>query len=249
MLYFEDVDTAAHASGPDSRATRDAIRRVDNYLGRLVDGLRRRQLVGRVNVVLTSDHGLSETSMSRVVVLDDYISLDDVDVIELNPTLGLLPKPGREDAVYAALAGAHPRLKVYRRAETPAHWHYRDHPRIPPLVGVVDEGWQVLRRATVVERLGRRMFGPRGEHGYDPQAARSMRGIFIAAGPAFRTGARVPAFENVHVYNALAAVLGVTAAENDGDPAIARSLLSETVSGPLVGTGTSSRPLARERER
>jgi predicted AlkP superfamily pyrophosphatase or phosphodiesterase len=227
-LYFEDVDTAAHNRGPDSSAVRDAVRRVDGYLGRLVRGLERRNLLGTVNIVLTSDHGLSETSMDRVVVLDDYISLDDVEIIDLNPTLGLYPSAGREETVYAALAGAHPRLKVYRRAETPEHWHYRDHPRIPPIVGVVDEGWQILRRATVAERIARRLIGPRGEHGYDPHAAMSMRGIFAAAGPAFKEGQIVPEFENVHVYNALTDVLGVAPAKNDGDPAIARSLLKPT---------------------
>jgi hypothetical protein len=35
----------------------------------------------------------------------------------------------------------------------------------------------------------------------------------------------VPQFENVHIYDALAKVLGVTPARNDGDPQIAQSLL------------------------
>ena len=224
-LYFEDVDTAAHDEGPDSAAVRDAVGRVDGYLGRLVEGLDARGLLDRVNLVVTSDHGLAATSLDRVIVLDDYISLDDVEIVDLNPTLGLFPRAGREEAVYAALAKAHPRLRVYRRADTPRHWHFRDHPRIPPIVGTADEGWQVLRRASVAERVARRLFGPRAEHGYDPAAARSMHGMFVAAGPAFRRGAAVPAFENVHVYNALAMALGVVAAPNDGDPAVARSLL------------------------
>ena len=62
--------------------------------------------------------------------------------------MGLFPKPGKEDAVYQALVNAHPRLRVFRRSETPEAWHYRDHPRIPPIVGMVDEGWQIMRRAT-----------------------------------------------------------------------------------------------------
>jgi predicted AlkP superfamily pyrophosphatase or phosphodiesterase len=224
-LYFEDVDAAAHDYGPDSAAARDAVSRVDGYLGRLLQGLERRRLLEATNVVVTSDHGLAETSIDRVVALDDYISLGDVEIIDVNPTLGLYPKPGREEAVYAALAAAHPRLNVYRREQTPPRWHYRDHPRIPPIVGVVDEGWQLLRRATIVERTARRLFGPRGEHGYDPLTAQSMHGIFVAAGPSFRQRVTVPAFENVHVYNALAAALAVSPAPNDGDPKIARLVL------------------------
>ena len=225
-LYFEDVDSAAHRAGPESQNVREAVERVDGYLGRLLRGLERRGIDDDVNIVITSDHGLSETSVQRVVVLDEYIDLDDVEIIDLNPTLSLVPKAGRDEAVYNALAKAHPRLRVYRKQETPPYWHYRDHPRIPPIVGVVDEGWQVLRRATLAERIARRLFGSRGEHGYDPHEAISMRGIFVGAGPAFKRAASVPPFENVSVYNVLTAVLGINPAPNDGDPALAKSLLN-----------------------
>ena len=49
-----------------------------------------------------------------------------------------------------------------------ARRQYRDHPRIPPIVGVADDGWQVLRRKTIVEILARKLLGSRGAHGYDP---------------------------------------------------------------------------------
>ena len=151
---------------------------------------------------------------------------DDVEIIDINPTLGLFPKAGREDAVYKALVNAHPRLKIYRKAETPEHWHYRDHPRIPPIVGVVDEGWQVLPRATLTQRISRGQTGPRGEHGYDPRDAISMRGIFVAVGSVVQkrrgaSGVR----EHPHLRRAGARSLGVTPARNDGDPAVARSML------------------------
>jgi predicted AlkP superfamily pyrophosphatase or phosphodiesterase len=224
-LYFSDVDGAGHDFGPDSRAVADAARRVDGYLNRLLRGLTRRRLQDQVNVVIVSDHGMSEANTSRVVILDDYLALDGIDAIDLNPTLGLFPPAGREDAVYRALAGAHPRLKVFRKAETPAHWHYREHPRIPPIVGVVDEGWQIMRRSTFNNLIAKGEHGPIGVHGYDAMEAMSMRGIFVATGPAFKVSATVPPFENVHIYDALARVLGVTPARNDGDPQIAQSLL------------------------
>jgi predicted AlkP superfamily pyrophosphatase or phosphodiesterase len=223
--YFSDVDGAGHDSGPDSRAVADAVRRVDRYLDRLMRGLARRRLHDRVNVVIVSDHGMAEANMSRVIVLDDYVSLNGVDVIDLNPTIGLFPPAGREDAVYQALSKAHPRLKVFRKAETPPGWHFRNHPRVPPIVGVADEGWQVMRRATLDRQLAQGERGSIGVHGYDPATARSMHGIFVASGPAFKSGATVPPFENVHIYAALAKVLGIKPAANDGDPKVAQSLL------------------------
>jgi predicted AlkP superfamily pyrophosphatase or phosphodiesterase len=223
-VYFEGVDEAGHADGPDSQAVRDAMTRTDAHLGELTAGLERRGLLDRVNIVVVSDHGMSATSSERIVAIDDYISLDDVRISDINPTIGIFPNEGKSDVVYSALAKAHPRLKVYRRAETPEHWHYRDHPRIPPIVGVVDDGWQIMRRSSLKEILSGAVRASGGQHGYDPRT-RSMQGLFVAAGPAFKQGVTVPAFENVHLYDAFARILGVPAARNDGSPAVTRRLL------------------------
>lgn len=223
-LYFEDTDTAGHETGPDSRQTRDAILRDDGYLGALVDGLTRRGILDRVNIVVVSDHGMAPVDDTRVIVADDYVTLEDAHVSNINPDLSLFPKAGKQEAVYRALLHASPRLKVYRKSEIPERWHYRDHPRVPDVLGIADEGWQVLPRATVDGiRAGTRA-GLRGQHGYDPQLM-SMRAVFIAAGPAFKRRATVAPFENVSIYSVLAKVLGVTPAANDGDPSVAQRLL------------------------
>ena len=44
-----------------------------------------------------------------------------------------------------------------------------------------------------------------------------MQAIFVAHGPAFRAGAKVPAFPNVDVYPLMTHLLGLPAAANDGD--------------------------------
>jgi predicted AlkP superfamily pyrophosphatase or phosphodiesterase len=223
-LYFEDTDTAGHAYGPDSKEVRDAIQRDDAYLGRLVAGLERRGIGDRVNVVVVSDHGMAPVNDDRVIVIDDYLSADEVTISDINPTLGLFPKRGTGEDLYQRLAQANPHLQVFRRSETPDRWHYRDHPRVPVIVGVADEGWQVLRRTTLADIKAGKITGARGQHGYDPQLM-SMRATFVAAGPAFRRGASVPPFENVDLYDVLARVLGLTPAPNDGDPSLARTLL------------------------
>ncbi len=231
-VYFSDVDTAGHRFGPASAETRAAVRRVDGYLGRLMRGLARRKIDRLVNLVLVSDHGMASTDdTERVVVLDDHVSASDVEIVDLNPTLGLIPKPGKGDAVYAALVAAHPRLHVYRKADSPEHWFYREHPRVPAIVGVVDEGWQVLLRSTVLERLSGALTGSKGEHGYDPGTSASMRGLFVAAGPAFKTATRIGLLDNVDVYNILAKALDVSAAPNQGREAVETGVLK---SGPAA---------------
>ena len=56
-----------------------------------------------------------------------------------------------------------------------------------------------------------------GAHGYDEDAP-EMAGLFVANGPSFGKGAKIPAFDNVDVYPMLARLLGVPAAASDGDP-------------------------------
>jgi predicted AlkP superfamily pyrophosphatase or phosphodiesterase len=222
-LYFEDTDEAGHDHGPDSEAVRQAITRVDGYVGRLLRGLESRGLTSRTNVVVLSDHGMAAVVRGQVLDLSRIIDLAGTDVVSSDPTLELFPASGKGDAIYQALKGASPHLRMYRRSDTPPAWHYRDHPRIPPLVGVADEGWLIVK-GTVVERAAQALGLQRGAHAYDP-SVESMRGIFIAAGPAFKRGVTVPAFENVHVYGALAAALGVKPEPNDGDMTISRTVL------------------------
>ena len=131
-LYFSDVDTAGHAYGPDSAQVNRAAAHLDRMLGDLIDGARRLNLMDRLNVVVVSDHGMSQLSDQRVIYLDDYIDISTVNVTEWSPNLGLAPRSGSVEAVYASLKGKHPSLAVYKREEIPAHLHYRNNPRIPP---------------------------------------------------------------------------------------------------------------------
>ena len=93
--------------------------------------------------------------------------------------------------------------------------------RIPPIIGLADDGWTITQRS----RLSLRPADRGGDHGYDPYY-RSMHGLFIASGPLFRRGAVVPAFENIHVYELMCRALGLTPAPNDGDPALASWFLA-----------------------
>jgi predicted AlkP superfamily pyrophosphatase or phosphodiesterase len=219
LTYFSDADEAGHTFGPDSPELLAALGRIDRALAHLLAGLEARGLADRVNIVLVSDHGMAATSRDRVIVLGDYLDLASVDVVDANPNLAIAPKTLTADEIYRKLHGAHPHLRVYRKADSPPDWRFRAHARVPAIVGMADEGWSVLRRPPAsTDRFSL------GNHGYDPAVA-SMRGLFVASGPAFRRGIVVPPFESVDVYSVLARALGVTPAPNDGDPGTAARIL------------------------
>jgi predicted AlkP superfamily pyrophosphatase or phosphodiesterase len=223
-LYFSDVDNAGHRHGPDAVETREAVLKVDASIGTLVDGIRRIGLADRVHYVIVSDHGMSALSKDRTIVLDDYIDPSSVDVVDWSPVLGLAPKDGNVDRLYAALKDTHPALAVYRRHEIPAEYGLANHPRVPPIFGAVKEGWQIASKRDVNRWDTHERQPPGGAHGYDA-SAKSMQGLFIANGPRIRFGLRFKPIDNLHVYEFMCAVLGVQPAKNNGDPTVTRDML------------------------
>lgn len=218
-LYYSNVDHAGHNAGPDSPDVDSAIVHVDAMVGRLVTGLRDLGLLDRTNIIIVSDHGMAPRPETKLIVLDDFILLDDVSVVEWSPVGMLIPAAGKEAEVIRKLRGASPHLAVYRRDEVPERFRFRDSPRITPLVLVADEGWSITSRSRVASWRTRG-----GGHGWD-NALPSMRAIFVAAGPAFRSGAVIEPFQNVHVYSLLAHILGINPAPNDGNLDSVRTVL------------------------
>ena len=125
------------------------------------------------------------------------------------------------DSIYNALHGAHPNFKIYRKEETPEYLHYRNHRRISPLVGIPDESWFVTTHYHF-DNYG--FSGYVATHGYDPSLS-SMQAIFLASGPHFKKGIKVPKFQNIHIYNLMAYILEIGGAANDGNLEQVRAML------------------------
>jgi predicted AlkP superfamily pyrophosphatase or phosphodiesterase len=221
-LYFDIVDHIGHTYGPDAPETRAAVKEADDALGRLLAGLTARGLRDKYNLVIVSDHGMSACGPEQVVFLDDLMDLKSVQVEQTGPTGGVRPKPGTVSAAQLAAnirAQAPPQVKVYLRADVPARLHFRASNRISPVVLICDDHWNLETKAGWPKRI---LTYPRGNHGWDP-ATSNMGALFVASGPAFRRGATIPAFDNIHVYHLLCTVLGVQPAPNDGDDRLARA--------------------------
>jgi predicted AlkP superfamily pyrophosphatase or phosphodiesterase len=223
-LYFHDVDTDSHDYGPDSPETDAAIARVDSAVGALDDGIARMGLRDQVTLIVVSDHGMTPVSGDRQIVLDDYIDLTTIDVIDWSPVGAIVPRDGDVERVYRALQGKHPHLQVYKKGDVPARWHFNDNPRITPIVLVADEGWSITSRESLRRRAERGITQWGGAHGYDP-ALPSMGALFIAAGPGIAQGKVVAPFQNVHVYSLMTHLLGLTPAPTSGSLDSVRTML------------------------
>ena len=220
-LYFEHIDEAAHDAGPDSDAARAAIRMLDAQIARLRAGIAARGLAGSVDLLVVSDHGMVEVPPSQVVAVEDIVPPSLARHVSTGQSIGVVPRPGREAEAARAIVGRHAHHECWTRESLPARWHFGRHPRVPPIVCQMDEGWDANTRQRLQQNP---RVHERGSHGFDP-ALPSMAALFVADGPSFRDGVRLPTFDNVHVYPLLARLLGIAPLPNDGDPAALEAAL------------------------
>jgi predicted AlkP superfamily pyrophosphatase or phosphodiesterase len=209
-LYLEQYDVAAHLYGARSDLALVSLREVDAALAQLRDGLSVRRLGDKATLIVVSDHGIADVPQANSVLLDDMLDVAYYDIEWWGTLIGLRPRADSVDAVTRTFVGKHDHFACWRKAELPAAWHYGTHPRIPPIVCQVDVGWRVQGRQNPPQTQL-----IKGEHGFAPEDP-TMRSVFVANGPAFRSGVVLPPFDNVDIYPMLAHLLDVKPAPNDG---------------------------------
>lgn len=222
-VYIDHVDTVTHRAGPFTPEEGEAVARVDELVGMLVDGLEERGLLERANIIVVSDHGMAPVSTERTIMVDAYSDLDGLFVEEFSGPYGAGLEPflmayGEDEAVeraYRELLGAHEHMTPYRRQDMPESWHF-DYPgRGPDLFVLADPEWLIT--LSTADLSNPYLASLHGTHGYDNRAE-SMGATFIGAGPVFPQGARPVEFENVNVYGIVACALDIEPAQTDGDP-------------------------------
>ncbi|XP_072994192.1 uncharacterized protein [Typha latifolia] len=228
-LYFEDPDSQGHVVGPDDPRITDAVVRIDKMIGRLIDGLEERGIFEDVSIILLGDHGMVGTCDKKLIFLDDlspWIQIPSSWVRSYSPLLSIQPPPDMSlsevvakmnEGLTSGKVNNGEYLKIFLKEDLPDRLHYSDSYRIPSIIGLVGEGYTVEQRRTERKECG-------GAHGYD-NAFFSMRTIFVAHGPQFDRGRKIPSFENVEIYNLITSVLKLKGAPNNGSASFPNSIL------------------------
>jgi len=209
-LYFEEPDAVSHGYGPVSPETAAMVRSLDSLIGVLRTGLGKLPNAADINLIVLSDHGMTEVDNSRYNYIFDTLPQRMVKrIYGGNPVWAIEPAEGKSDSLLILL-NVQRGMKAWKRNELPVHLHYGTHLRIPEILLVADPGWTAGLRP---EPRG----DTRGDHGYDWRC-RDMHSIFYAEGPAFKKGFSVDTLYNVDIYNIVTGVLGLVPAPNDGNP-------------------------------
>ena len=227
-LYFSDMDDFGHLYGPNNdEELRKALLKLDEDLGRLFDGVRRLDLP--VNIILVSDHGMTEVNLDQLIPIEPLESDTEYILTSEGALLHLYLKEGvQAETVCQRLRGLKwaDHYSVCKASEFPYYLGPNLDPRVGDILVLPDFPYYFTRARTLgfLKSIGRTVMG---EHGYTP-AYQDMHGIFYAGGPAFRVGAKVGAVENIHIYPLICEILDLSVPpEVEGTLEVLKPLLAE----------------------
>lgn len=211
-LYFEEPDHMGHLYGPQSDSVAASVKRADRLIGYLKDQMQQQNLWQSTNIIVLSDHGMTQLSADKLIEVDDIIDMDNIEWKIWGPMTMLQPKEGTEQQVYQALKAHAEHYEIYKKENLPERYHLKHSRRVSDLIMVADLGYTILTddyKDQFLKSL------PAGTHGYDNDR-KAMQALFIAHGPAFKNGVEVDPFQNVHVYDLINHLMGTEPAPNDG---------------------------------
>ena len=214
MVYFDEPDWTTHHYGPIAEESEAVIEQLDSLMGILYRGLK--ELDYGVNLIVTSDHGMTEISDEKFISIEQSVNPDWVErIVSTNPTT-IFCKEGCRDSLFEQLSKVK-HISVWRKEEVPAHLNYGSSNHLGDLIVAPDLGWQF---ATTPRGL-------KGAHGYDINEP-DMQIIFRACGPDFKRGYTLPhSFSNVDLYSILAELLKIEPAKTDGSLEKVQELFSK----------------------
>lgn len=223
-LYLSEVDQAGHYHGPHSKQLHKSLEAVDKAIGKLLHGLKERNQLDGLNIVVVSDHGMTEASDDRKIFIDQYVPdlKELVGWADFGPIGAIIPKHGKTRILayklHRAIRQHKLPIKMYTKHTMPSRYHYTDNSRIPAIVLEAKRGWSI--ETTDVD------WHPMGLHGYG-DSVRDMDGVFIGSGPQFRGNEppKYPYFSNLDVYPLITRILGIQANANNGTMALSAKAL------------------------
>lgn len=208
MWYMEEPDSKGHDVGPNHLETINMVEYLDSLVGVFYAQIKELPHSDSINVIITSDHGMSEISKDRVIFLDDFIKKDWCNFIDGdNPVYSIEAKTEYYDTIYHVLSKVD-HISIWKKNEIPERLHYGSSERVKDFVVVADSSWSILKTSKRKAYSG-------GTHGYDNQN-KDMHAIFYAFGPAFKIGYKHKAINNIDINPLICKILEIYPAKTDG---------------------------------
>ncbi|VDL94394.1 unnamed protein product [Schistocephalus solidus] len=205
-LYYNEPDHSGHAHGPNSTEVLDAIELVNDGIAYLLQRIKSHpKLSGKVNLIVTADHGMTYIPEQNRVRLYEAVNSSRYYGNISPPVVGIWPK-GNEtaDAIYNDLMKKKlSNLTVYRKENIPEKYHYGKSYRMPDILALADPGYLIMVKEDYFTTNP-----PHGMHGYD-NSFREMHPFLVAFGPGIKKMNGNHIFQQIDIYPFICGLLGL----------------------------------------
>ncbi|MFW5706507.1 MAG: alkaline phosphatase family protein [Bacteroidota bacterium] len=208
-FYFQEPDSQGHRTGPNSPEVDQLVMELDSLVGVFINDLKALPHYEQINLIVTSDHGMTEVNPDRYVDISAYTPRDWYERSHGgNPMLHVTPKEGMMDSVMTILQTVD-HISVWKKEDVPARLNFGKNPRIEQVVILADSTWSIGWGKP------RANYYTGGAHGWD-NAKKDMHTIFYAMGPSFKKNHQHPSIEVVDLYPLIARIMELEPAPVDG---------------------------------
>ena len=115
LLYFNEPDHTGHYHGPDSKEMIQKIEELDGEVDYLLKRLKEVKLLDKMNIIITSDHGMTSliNDTEYAIDLNKYIDIETYDVDSTRPVATIRPKSKGRRSFNIIMASVWPQLVSY----------------------------------------------------------------------------------------------------------------------------------------
>eukprot|EP01084_Bolivina_argentea_P098156 176430_1 len=226
--YFHQPDSDGHEYGPNSNEVITTVQQMDALIGYMMDSIKNvsMDLFENTDIIITADHGMSATSMDRLIYVNYTQTFDlyhDTENFLLEGQSTYIFIKINESSIYTVeqvmqllTEVIYPleQVAIYNRETIPFEFSQSYNGRIPDIMVVAPAGY--LFYFNGVDESQQSWLTKNGHHGYNSSHI-DMTALFVARGPSFKVNYTKQMVESVHLYSMFCKIMcNMRPSQNNG---------------------------------
>ena len=209
-VCFDDVDEAGHKYGTPTDSVNEAIKRVDAYVGEIIDSLKSTGKLENTNIIFLSVHGMADIKDDQTINIGEILYKKNVDIINFGAYAFIYSDSDNIDSITITL-NKHQHLHAFAKKDIPDSLYIKNHPFAPDILVLPDYDW------VLIEKNDFPTYNLKSIHGYLP-SNKEMYGVFVASGQSFKTNFEVKEINLINIFPLLCKIFDLPEPDNiDGN--------------------------------
>ena len=209
-VSFDDTDDTGHKYGTATDSINSAIKRIDRYVGIIIDSLKSIGVFENTNIIFLSTFGMKDVKADQIINIGEILYGQDIDILNAGAYAFIYCDEDKIDTVKSLLK-KHEYIHTFSRNEIPDSLHIKQHPFAPDILVLPDYN------RILIEKNDFSTYNLRGIHGYLP-SYKDMHGVFVASGPNFKSNYTASGINLIDLFPMFCKILNIPPLKNiDGN--------------------------------